>query len=95
VATVGGEVVGRSDLGEVDVRNLVVQGDAQVATFEGENLLALGEISGENLGTGDVVGQHADEVGLVLGLEQELQKLGGDLRKRLVGGRENGEGAGA
>lgn len=95
MATVGGEVVGRSDLGEVDVRDLIVQGDAQVAAFEGENLLALGEVSGENLGTGDVVGKHADEVGLVLGLEQVLQKLGGDLRKRLVGGRENGEGAGA
>ncbi len=95
MSTIRGEVVGGSDFGKVDVSYLVVQSDAQMAAFEGQNLLALGEISGENLRAGDVIGEDADEVGLVLGLEQVLQQLGGDLGERLVGGSEDSEWAGA
>lgn len=92
-ATVGGKVVCSGDLSEVDVGHLVVQSDAQMSAFEGQNLLALHEVCGQDLGAGDVVGEHADEVGLVLGLQQVLQELGGDLGKSLVGGSKDGEGA--
>jgi hypothetical protein len=51
--------------------------------------------AGEDLGASDVVGEHADEVGMVLGLKQVFEKLGGDLSERLVGGRKHGERAGA
>ncbi len=64
-----------------------------MSAFEGQNLLALHEVCGQDLGAGDVVGEHADEVGLVLGLQQVLQELGGDLAKSLVGGSKDGEGA--
>jgi hypothetical protein len=64
-----------------------------MSTFKRQDLLALREVCGEDLGAGDVVSEHADEVGLVLGLKQEVEELGGDLRERLVGGSKNGEGA--
>ncbi len=94
-ATVGGKVVCSGDLSEVDVGHLVVQSDAQMSTFKRQNLLALRQVGGEDLGAGDVVGEHADEIRLVLGLQQEVEELGGDLRESLVCGRKDGKGAGA
>ncbi len=49
----------------------------------------------ESLAGDDVVGEDLDEGGLVLRLDERVNGAGGQLVKRFVGGREDGEGAGA
>lgn len=62
----GRKVVCSDNLGEVDEHLLVVQSRALVVALQSEQHLAVDEVESKHLGANDVVGEDADEIGLVV-----------------------------
>lgn len=87
------------DVGLHDFR--VVDGDAVGAGFDVQ-LFAVGglglhrfDIGGHDFAGHDVIGEDRSEFGFVFGLEQIFDRALRELGEGFIGGRENGEGAGA
>ena len=92
---VGGVDVRGGDLRVVDVHLGVLEGDLDVLALHGGGLLVVLQVGGVHGAGGNVVREHVDELRLVRGVEQVVEDGLGQRGERLVGGREDGERAGA
>ena len=90
---VGALDVRLDDLGAVDGDRPVLDGDLGGAPLDRLDVLAVepDDVGGHGLRRDDVVLQDRDELVLVLGLEQALDRPLGQLGERLVGRRQHGE----
>src|SRR5690606_1793581 len=88
---VAGGDVGGGDGGVVHLHGAAFDGDVGRLAVHGGGGVELDHVGGLHLPGHHVVGQDGDELVLVLGLEQVLERAGRQLREGLVGGREHGE----
>ena len=92
--TVAANEIRRDDLGAVNRHTRLVGLERELLAVHRRRFTGL-HVGRHDFGWDDVIGEDRNEFGFVLGLQQRINRAGGQFGESSIGGRKNGERTGA